>query len=399
MFNAKKIFKYFQYMSLSALFVMATLSPNKVYAQTCGDVFTDEDIIKYFDRNTCPSEREIYKMAAIVGERAIPGLRKLGESGQCGDGYEAMRVYTPLARLGDQEAFKELEKRLYERTRFNRAFDNLAFVRNNQAVSILMTYFSKYRSDPSMNIDIFAYDHLATLIHKMGTIAFARKAPQIGMPELPFVVIGNAQRDEWEAWWNTQKDIPFSSSDHSDISDPQLRCLAGMIEWGLPEAAMLMTELPGMEKEAESVLKTFQRDSDELFGSISGTIDVALLRFGDEVIMTELNNRLGSKTTYMRNSAIKKMRIANTKESIDILLNALDVKKIDGVGENGINIFRGEILNALSQMIENPPLDPEADPTPENIQKWKQWWSENKDTAVLKRQSANDMEWRHDMGR
>ena len=398
MFNAGKIFKCFLCMSLSTLFILTAVFTDEVCAQTCVDVFTDEDIIKYFDRNTCPSEREIYKMAAIVGERAIPGLKKLIESGQCGDGYEAMRVYTPLARLGDQEAFKELEKRLYERTRFNRAFDNLAFVRNNQAVSILMTYFSKYQSDPSLNVNILGYDHLATLVVRIWNIAFARNAPSINMPDLPVIVIGNTQRDEWEAWWNEQKDIPFSSNDHSDISDPQLRCLAEMIEWGLPEAAMLMTELPGKEKEAESILKTFQRYGVASPKTISGTIAVALLRLGDEVILTELNNDLGSKTEHLRDYALGKMRIANTKESIDALLNALDTDNVE-IQEYELTKFRGKILNALPQMIEDPPLGYEADPIPENVQKWKKWWSESKDTAVLKMQSASDIEWGHDMGR
>jgi hypothetical protein len=37
--------------------------------------------------------------------------------------------------------------------------------------------------------------------------------------------------------------------------------------------------------------------------------------------------------------------------------------------------------STLAKMVENPPLPADAAPTPENIQKWKDWWARNKDTA------------------
>ena len=352
-----------------SLAIFLTFSPI-LRAQICKNVITDEDIAKYFDEKGCTSRYKVYEVSAVAGERAVPWLRKLIESGRCVGVGSEVDAYIALARFGDQDAFRELEKQLYEKRYNEITIEQLAFVRNNQAISILMTYFSKYRADPSPNRDHrdsdAISDHLATLINKMWRVAFARSTPAIDAPEQPFIVIGNAKRDAWEAWWNKQKDIPFSSSDHSDISDPQLRCLARMIEWGMPKAAMLMTELPGKEKEAKSILNTFQRESGRSFGSMSGTITVALVRLGDEAIMAELKRDLGSKSQYTRNPVIETMRIANTKESIDILLNALEIK-IDGVDEDSIN--RGKILNALPQMVENPPLGADVDPTPENIQK------------------------------
>ena len=389
MSKTEKIFKYFLCMGLGALFVLTATSPNKAYAQKCGDVFTDDDIIKYFDRNICLSVSEIYRMPAIVGERAIPGLRKLIESGRCGR-YEMMNAYTALARLGVQEAFNELEKMVHEPMRNNSAFYGLAFVRNNQAISILMTYFSKYRSDPSMkNLDNnhSFYDHLFTITRGIRSITFAWNVPAVDMPVYQGNMMANPTRDEWEAWWNKQKDIPFSPPDFSDISDPQLRCLARMAEWGLPEAVIAMTEeLPGKEKEVASILKTFQRVLTR-FGNMSGTIDVALLRLGDRSILTELTNDLGEKPVHVRDQALEKLQIANTKESIEALLNALEIE-ID-VREFELNRFRGEILNALSQMVVDPPLETGSLPTLENFQKWKQWWSDNKDTAILKREPIN----------
>ena len=100
----------------------------------------------------------------------------------------------------------------------------------------------------------------------------------------------------------------------------------------------------------------------------------------------------------MRDRAIQKIRIASTKTGIETLLSALEAE-ITGVSETESNEFRGKILNALSRMVEEPPLGANTAPTPENFLKWKQWWMDNKDAAILKRPSVNDMEWGHRMGR
>ena len=41
------------------------------------------------------------------------------------------------------------------------------------------------------------------------------------------------------------------------------------------------------------------------------------------------------------------------------------------------------LIGVLALMVKNPPLPPTATATPENIQKWKDWWTRNKDQAVF----------------
>jgi len=41
------------------------------------------------------------------------------------------------------------------------------------------------------------------------------------------------------------------------------------------------------------------------------------------------------------------------------------------------------IMGTLTQVAKGAPLPAEAQATPENFQKWKDWWAKNKDQAVL----------------
>ena len=41
----------------------------------------------------------------------------------------------------------------------------------------------------------------------------------------------------------------------------------------------------------------------------------------------------------------------------------------------------GWMMDALAQMIKDPPLPPGAVATAENMQTWKVWWAKHKDSA------------------
>ena len=43
----------------------------------------------------------------------------------------------------------------------------------------------------------------------------------------------------------------------------------------------------------------------------------------------------------------------------------------------------GLILNALAELVKDPPLSAGAPPTAESCQKWKDWWAKNRDKAVF----------------
>ena len=81
-------------------------------------------------------------------------------------------------------------------------------------------------------------------------------------------------------------------------------------------------------------------------------------------------------------TALEKLQWANTKASVDALVNVLGMENPE-IPEYERKEFRKKTLKALAEMIENPPLSAGSAATEENFQKWKQWWAANKDTAVL----------------
>ena len=392
MLKTGKIYKYLICMGVIVLFMLTAL-PDRAYSYKCGDVITDEDIAKYFDENGC-SLHAVYGMPAIVGERAIPGLKKLIETKRCVN-LQRLNVHIALARFGEQEGLDELERLLHVGSFSNpTAIENLAFVRNDQAVSILRTYYQSGLSQRFVDGTPFPYSPEIKIGASLWDITFIWNDPAaIGLPSALFHNL-----DEWNAWWNKYKDIHLKWPDFSNVSDPQLRCLARMAEWGWPEAVMQMTELPGKEKDVASILKTFQRASQRQFGTMSGTIEAVLFRLGDEAALEELTRNLSVKESYARERAIEKIRIANTKAGIEALLGAFDAKDAE-IPKSELDKFRERILNALSQMVENPPLGMGAAPTPENYLKWKEWWANKKDTAILKKQPLDKVDFRRDTKR
>jgi hypothetical protein len=71
---------------------------------------------------------------------------------------------------------------------------------------------------------------------------------------------------------------------------------------------------------------------------------------------------------------IQKLQIVGGKDAVEALVNST----------NYFNTVWGRpFLKALSEMLQNPPLPPDADLSVQNIHKWKDWWAKNKDTATF----------------
>jgi hypothetical protein len=51
------------------------------------------------------------------------------------------------------------------------------------------------------------------------------------------------------------------------------------------------------------------------------------------------------------------------------------------------------ILSALAEMVKDPPLSPDAPPTAESSQKWKDWWAKNRDKAVFVTPPRASYDW------
>lgn len=150
---------------------------------------------------------------------------------------------------------------------------------------------------------------------------------------------------------------------------------------------------------------------------IQGNLQAALLRFGDQKtagqVATELNS-FAIYPGYFPLEAIRKLRFAGGKTAVGVLVDGLGSanrisqdaqKEFDACllrvtaanqpskqpkeaaqacagsfswAERRTNL----ILNALAEMVKDPPLPANAPPTAENSHKWKDWWAKNQDRAI-----------------
>jgi len=157
-----------------------------------------------------------------------------------------------------------------------------------------------------------------------------------------------------------------------------------------------------------------------LYSEIQGNLQAALLRFGDQKIAaqvaTELNELPIYPGYYFPLEAIRKLRFAGGKTAVGILIDGLGnsnrmsqdaQKNFDACLGRVLPVTQpsqeqkeaaqkacagffswpdrrtGLILNALAEMVKDPPLPANAPPSPESAEKWKDWWARNRDQAVF----------------
>jgi hypothetical protein len=155
-----------------------------------------------------------------------------------------------------------------------------------------------------------------------------------------------------------------------------------------------------------------------------------LLRLGDQKIAaqvaTELNELPIYPGYYFPLEAIRKLRFAGGKTAVGILIDGLgssnrmtqDAQKNfdacvvtvtaanqpwkqpkEAAEKACVGSFSWAerrtslILNALAEMVKDPPLPANAPPTPENSQKWKDWWARNRDKAVFVSPPRASYDW------
>ena len=292
MFNATRFCAKHKLITLSMFCALIASCPSQIMAQKCGDVIGDAEIEKYLNPKDTNSDL-IYRVAALVGERAIPELRKLAKSEPVARGYnnsKQVAAIAALARLGDQESIEELDKRLnaekFNESANRNAIRALAFVGNEKAILILMAYVTKYKNDDSRlfvnNEDYFTYP-LQNIPKALHDITFKWNNPSIKLPQREQVFLFNKPYfGEWEDWWNAHKDIPLVPI-YADVSDPQVKCLAKLVDWGETDAILAMSETSS--EEVVPLLKSASREPRNRLGTVSGNIDAVLLRLGDETLL------------------------------------------------------------------------------------------------------------------
>jgi hypothetical protein len=158
---------------------------------------------------------------------------------------------------------------------------------------------------------------------------------------------------------------------------------------------------------------------------IPGNVQVALAQLGDREMFDRIVSELAGA---FANESVRKLEFLGGKPAVDALVNALSVpeavvekarskacgpsiycygsgqipwKAIWTVTPTAAQIDRETclaepyhacLIGVLALMVKDPPLPFTAPVTPENIQKWKDWWAENKDHALFVQRPVQSFE-------
>ena len=383
----------------------------------------------------------ILVQASVAGNLAIPVLRQfasLPKHNACtGSAFDA-QARTALAKLGDENAYTAI-KQQWAQHRAGPYPARIDFIGDDWALQTLVEFLIQHANDPRMIEEHGPadgpYDYRSGILAEIKGIARRHVTPDL--PDADYSPSGTAQ---WKAWLGKYKGQHLSTPVFESVSDPYLQCLARRVEWGHPDAILDIATFGGPS--AVAILKQFPAPrSGEVMGArelyrdvlrdenedesrpnpdseIQGNLQAALLRFGDQRTAGQVATELNSFALYPGHfpfEAIRKLRFAGGKTAVGVLVDGLgSANRIsqDAQKEFDACLIRvtfanqqskqtkeaaqacagsfswaerrtSLILNALAEMVKDPPLPANAPPTAENSQKWKDWWVKNRDKAVF----------------
>lgn len=378
----------------------------------------------------------IQSWAPVAGEKAIPLLKELADLPKDTRCYPmGDMVWKALAKLGDQEAYEAMKKDVQQGK--GSQWD-ITFIGDDFALTTLVEFLIEHVNDPRMQTmqgpTDGPYDYRNPLLAQIKDFGRMRR-----IPDFPDADYSPAGIEQWKAWLAKYKGKQFSKPVSEGVPDPYMQCLVRKVEWGFPDAILdIGTSGKGS---AEAVLKKFPTPvagqpmgARKLFPQIlrsedgipdptremQGNIEVALAMLGDKQMLDQIRQELEDSPyywDYLPLEAVRKLKFIGGSVAVDTLVDALG--NLRGLQkEGGANLAQcmqpsvytglhptpeqqenlrkycdslpyfiriGQvntlILQALAQMVKNPPLAADAAPTPENFKKWKDWWNENKDRA------------------
>jgi hypothetical protein len=424
---------------------MASVLSAPAFAQTCEDrnpphaVALLERLRGYCERYDVSNSFDLYGLASVAGEEALPALRKIASwptdaapGNYCQRWVSASRV--ALAKLGDETYRQELDAAFRNpKTRFL-PLGELGIVGDDQALRSLIEYLIQHATDPSMYHDFGDYgsDTREGLLQEIDMIRRRRR-----VPDLPAADFSPAGILQWKEYLEKHKDQQLTFPVYPNVSDPYLKCLARKVEWGYPDAILAIAAF-GRES-ALPILRQFPPPSKgepmgfaSSFGSlfehggtwanIQGNTQVGLAQLGDPEMFEQIVSELSDKTAY---EAVRKLEFIGGKSAVNALVHSLDLteevaKKVQGLPtpiESFMPIwkagpvpvkgeieqetcipfsshpYQGCVMGVLALMVKNPPLPPNAKLTKENIQIWKDWWAKNKDQVEFVQRPVPSFEW------
>jgi hypothetical protein len=380
----------------------------------------------------------ILVQASVAGNLAIPVLRQfdsLPKNNECTSSNFDAAARTALAKLGDESAYATVKKQ-WAQHRAGPYPARIDFIGDDWALQTLVEFLIQHANDPRMVVQHGPadgpYDARSSLLAEIRRISRRHVVPDL--PDADYSPSGIAQ---WKAWLGKYKGQHLSTPVFESVSDPYLQCLARRVEWGHPDAVLDIATFGGPA--AEAILKQFPAPkSGEVMGArdlfpdvlqsedgrpdsdseIQGNLQAALLRFADQGTAFQVASELNSFALYpgyFPLEAIRKLRFAGGKTAVGVLVDGLGsanrmsqdaqkefdaclvrvtaanepLKQPQEAAQACAGAFSWAerrtslILNALAEMVKDPPLGANAPPTAENSQEWKNWWVKNRDKAVF----------------
>lgn len=344
-------------------------------AQTCQRQWTDSALSQVIVE--APTADQVYRACAIGASGLRPALRRVARRrGSVSSPAAAAQVC--LGKLGDDTALAQLRDELNDRINEG-AIVKLANVRTTRSVSLLMGYVAQHQADASRVVDFgdAGYDPIAAIWREIAAV----------LPDAPQ---GYDTRDSsafptrWREWWRRRQESEvFPPLENEFPGKPLEQCLARKIELGFRDALLDLDEMDTSSAATRAFRRMAGADTTPIasLGTVRGTAQAVLAKRADhrqrERIMAELN-------TGQYNDAIGKLELIERLSCVGILVASLDIKNFlastrttltPQTYQNEVDRYRRFVFAVLQQMVKQPPVPERAAPTPENIQRWAQWWA------------------------
>jgi HEAT repeat protein len=347
------------------------------------------------------TDSAVFRVAAAWEHEAIPGLRALLAPGatDCEETRNAARA--ALAKLGDSALFDVVVAELRGQRLNDRVIKHLGLIGDDRAIHALMAYMVETDSYLARIVDLgdVNYDPHDAIRAAMRDLA--RRRPLRDGPSGEAIYTW-----DWGRWWQQSLGTALSTPIHDSVRDRRLRCLARQVEWGFPDAILDLARLGG--ESAIEVLGRFPRYMPrQPFGRIDGNLQAAFARLGDQTAFHEIAAELREKQSYY-SPPVRKLAFIGSRAAVAELISVLGVPTKALVGareamsrptrdpnarflaEDTYRVeaqidreFHMSILQVLARMVKEPPVGPNARPTPENIKAWQNWWVANRDRFEL----------------
>ncbi len=319
----------------------------------------------------------ILRSAAIAGQKVVPTLRKLSIPETSPETVGGM-AQASLAKLGDEATYAELEIEL-NRKDFRYTvwtLDKLLLVNTPRSISMIMAYLDAHPGPITLGCELdHCYDDVPLIFSALADVVenapIRTNGKFTGSPE------------DWINWSKHEEPIPFSISE--DLRDPYEQCLGRKVEWGF-DMALVDLGATGDQRAVLAIKKLATMGYP--YAGYVGTrapfiwlrhdyVETTLAELGDAEAFAIIAHELHTNAFQ---TAVLKMQIVGGQKAVSALLEA------------GVNpdyaMFNQALFKSLSQMVQDPPLPPSADPTAANFQKWQAWWAKNRDNARFVKAAA-----------